>query len=209
MTDNNYTHITVILDKSGSMEGLKADTMGGFNSFIEQQASMPGKVELSLIQFNHDYEICYKNKKISTVPKLTEEMFRPVGYTALYDAIGRGIVEAGQFFEALPEDARPGKVVFVIITDGAENSSKEYTHDRIKTMIAEQSDKYSWNFTYLGANQDAFAVGASMNITNSATYSTRKTRTAFMSVSDNIKSLRCSASNKMDSYSAAQLKSMV
>jgi hypothetical protein len=209
VTDSSYTHITVILDKSGSMEGLKADALGGFNSFVEQQASIPGKVELTLIQFNHNYEISYKNKKISTVPKLTEETFRPVGYTALYDAIGRGITETGQFFAALPEDARPGKVVFVIITDGAENSSHEYTHERIKNMIAEQTDKYSWNFTYLGANQDAFVVGSSMNIPNSATYSTSKAKNAFDAVSVQICGLRSSSGTKMQNYSAAQLKSMV
>lgn len=155
------TDITVVLDRSGSMEIIKDDTQGGFDHFVAEQAKLPGECRLTLVQFDTEYEFVHRGVPIAEVPKL---LLVPRGNTALLDAIGRAINETGKRLSDLPEEQRPAHVIFAIVTDGQENSSREFSLAKIKEMIQHQTDVYNWRFTYLGANQDAIAEAAKMGI---------------------------------------------
>jgi uncharacterized protein YegL len=162
--NKDHTDITIILDRSGSMESIKTDVEGGFATFLEEQKKLPGKATLSLVQFDTEYEAVYSGKPIAEAPALK---LVPRGPTALHDAIGRTINAIGERLSKLPEADRPGKVMVVIITDGHENSSSEFSAAMVKDMITHQTEKYSWDFTYLGANQDAVLVASQMGILSS------------------------------------------
>jgi hypothetical protein len=156
MTDPRRTLIAVLLDRSGSMETIKSDTEGGFNAFIDSQRGQAGDVRVTLAQFDTDYDVVYANRPVREVPVLD---LQPRGMTALYDAVGRLITDIGAELAALPEAQRPGSVVIVVLTDGHENSSREWTHEAVSTAIRRQESEYSWDFLFLGANMDAVAVG--------------------------------------------------
>ena len=160
----DFTDITVVLDRSGSMGSVRDDTIGGFNTFIGEQKKIEGKCNLTLVQFDTEYEFVHKGQNITKVASLDHSTFVPRGMTALLDAVGRAIVETGQRLAEMNEDDRPNKVIFVIQTDGAENASKEYNRAKVMEMIKLQQDKYNWEFIFLGANQDAISTGASMGI---------------------------------------------
>lgn len=165
----DFADITVVLDRSGSMSSVRADTIGGFNSFIEEQRKVPGECNASLVQFDDQYEVVYTAKPVKDAPALTTETFVPRGMTALLDAIGRTINETGKRLSVIPEADRPGKVIFVILTDGGENSSKEYTREKVFEMITHQKSAYQWDFVFLGANQDAISTGAGLGIARGST----------------------------------------
>ena len=152
--------ITVLLDRSGSMESIKTDVEGGFNRFVIDQAKAPGECLLTLVQFDTvSIDTVHTAVKIGDVPALVLE---PRGGTPLLDALGRTIVVTGERLKAIPEADRPGKVLFLVVTDGQENSSREYTKDRIRQMVEEQENKWKWEFSYLGANVNAFAESGAM-----------------------------------------------
>lgn len=161
MTDSNYTDITFVLDRSGSMASVVNDTVGGFATFVKDHQALSGNVRMTLVKFDHEYLVDYTSLPVNDVPTLN---FQPRGRTALRDAVGRAIVEAGERFVAMPESKRPGKVIFVILTDGYENASREFTGQQVKVKIEEQQDRWNWQFMYLGANQDAITVGTDMGI---------------------------------------------
>lgn len=165
-----YTHITVILDRTGSMESVKTDTIGGFNKFLKDQKAVPGEATLTLVQFDHQdpYEVIQDFVPIQEAKDLTTATFVPRGWTPLLDAIGRGINDLGAKLAAKPEDQRPEKVLFVILTDGYENASKEFSREKVFELIKTQTDVFKWQFMYLGANQDAIAVGAGIGIPKTA-----------------------------------------
>ena len=158
---NDLTDVTVVLDRSGSMQSCRDDAEGGLNTFIEEQKKQPGETLFTLVQFDTEYEFVHKGKPIRDVGPCE---LVPRGMTALLDAVGRAIAETGERLAAMPEPDRPGLVVFVIVTDGQENSSKEYTKPQIKEMIERQQNDYKWQFTFLGANQDAFAEAHGIGI---------------------------------------------
>jgi hypothetical protein len=166
MVDNNLTVVVAILYRSGSMQNLRSDTIGGFNSFITEQKKGTGKVNITLVQFDNEYQIDYEGKDINEVPELNEETYVPRGGTALLDACGRTINAIGMRLAATEEDKRPGQVIFLIITDGEENSSKEFTRTQVKEMITHQEEKYNWNFVFMGGGDVNFqkAQGASFGI---------------------------------------------
>jgi hypothetical protein len=196
-----YTDITFILDRSGSMSSIYADTVGGFNSFVNDQKEAEGEAKLTLIQFDTYYELNYLGVDIKDVPDL---VFQPRGMTALLDAIGRGILETGKRLDALEEDEKPSTVLFVIITDGGENASREFTKDKINEMIKHQTEIYSWDFVFLGANQDAIETGTSLGISagNSMSYQAQAgfATQAFASVSNNATLLRGGDLSKKAEY---------
>lgn len=169
MTKPNFTDITVVLDRSGSMHSLVDDVIGGFDKFIEDQKQIEGEANLTLVQFDHKYEFVYNNVPINKVGKLE---YHPRGTTALLDAVGRAINETGERLSKLKEEERPSKVVFVIITDGLENSSREFKKNQIKNMIEEQTNRWQWEFIYLGANQNAFneAQDIGINVNNAVNF---------------------------------------
>lgn len=168
------THITVVLDDSGSMDMILTDTLGGYNTFVREQkkTAKPGDT-FSLVTFKG---YLHRNVNISTVEELTTQTYKPRGGTPLLDTLGNSILELGQHFSEMKEEDRPSKVLFVIITDGEENASREYTRDEVKTKITHQTDKYKWEFVYLGANQDAIKQGHNYGIgmNNSMSYGTNK-----------------------------------
>ncbi|MET9492334.1 vWA domain-containing protein [Nocardia sp. NPDC006630] len=149
----------MLLDRSGSMQSIKTDTEGGFDAYIEQQREVPKRIEVTLAQFDTEYELVYANRPLAQVPPL---QLQPRGMTALYDAVGRLITDVGSELAARDEAERPGTVILVVLTDGHENSSKEWSHAAVKALITQQQDTYDWNFLFLGANIDAVAIGTDM-----------------------------------------------
>jgi hypothetical protein len=188
----DLTDITMVVDRSGSMESIKSDAEGGINSFIDQQKQEPGEALLTLVQFDTDYEFVHKGKPIKQAPAFK---LVPRGSTALLDAVGRAINETGARLAAMEESQRPGLVVFVIVTDGQENSSKEFTRERLRQMVQHQQSVYKWQFTFLAANQDAFAEGASMGIAQDgiAAFSVGKVRGTYDSAAKKMSRMRKAA----------------
>jgi hypothetical protein len=156
-TKIDYTHMAVILDRTGSMESIRDDTIGGFNAFLNEQKQQPGKATLTLVQFDSQdpYEAIHQVKTIKEVPELTKETYVPRATTPLLDAIGRGINDLGKCLADMKEDDKPSKVVFVVITDGQENASREFRRDQILKMINEKEKQYGWQFVFLSADLDA------------------------------------------------------
>lgn len=171
MTDATYTHIAFLLDRSGSMQTIKTDTQGGFDAYIASQRSQPGRCTVTLAQFDEHYEEVIVATDIGAVPPLD---LQPRGTTALNDSIARLVLSTGDHLSALPEEQRPGTVIFGIMTDGLENASKEWSRAAVKKLIEQQEQQYDWTFSYLGANQDAVEVGATLGIPapRSLTYGT-------------------------------------
>lgn len=161
---NDLTEIAVILDRSGSMSVIRDDAIGGFNTFLEGQKAVPGEAKFTLVLFDDKYETVMFRKDLREAEPLTEQTFVPRGSTALLDAIGRTVNEIGAQLAQMPENERPSKVIVAILTDGMENASKEFTRPQIAEMVKHQEEKYAWEFLYLGANQDAFAVGGALGV---------------------------------------------
>jgi Mg-chelatase subunit ChlD len=189
---NDTTDITIVLDRSGSMQAIRSDTIGGFNSFLADQRKIPGKARLTVVQFDHEFETVFQGRDIHEPFLLTEETFVPRGNTALYDAMGRAIADAGSRFARLSESLRPKRVIFVVITDGAENASTEYSRARVAAMVKDQRETYNWEFVFIGANQDAVTKGAEIGIAIAANFvaDASGTSTAFANVSRGIANYR-------------------
>jgi hypothetical protein len=160
MPRKNHTEIVCIIDRSGSMESIRSDAIGGFNAFIEEQKKIPGTASVSLVLFDNEYETPYINKDIKQIEGLTDKTFVPRGGTALFDAVGKTINSTSAKIASMKKEDRPEKVVVCILTDGEENSSKEFTGDQIKVMIDNQKGQSQWSFIFLAANQDAFATAS-------------------------------------------------
>lgn len=168
-----YTHITLVVDRSGSMAPIRTDAEGAVNQFVTDQKAVPGQATLKLIEFDApgngaDWYHVVHDSDIQGAPSYRLE---PRGSTALLDAIGRAIIETGNFLANKTEDQRPEHVVFVVQTDGQENSSKEHTLEAISAAIKKQTDIYKWQFLFLGMGPDTFAQGHAMgfqNVTRSA-----------------------------------------
>lgn len=193
-----FTDITFVLDRSGSMKDVRKDTIGGFNAYIEAQRKVPGECVVSLVQFDDVYEPLYAAKPIQEAPLLSQETFVPRGFTAIFDAIARTIIETGKRLAAMSENQRPEKVIFVILTDGKENASQEFRdREKVFEMVGHQRDVYHWDFVFIGANQDAIKVGAGLNIGagSTMTYAANSmgTQDAFTSVSNYTAHTRSSA----------------
>lgn len=197
----DHTDITIVLDRSGSMATVARDTIGGFNRFLDDQKAVSGTADITLHQFDDQFDIVLDTADIKSAEHLTDKTFVPRGNTALLDAIGRAINQTGNRLELTPERAKAAKVVFVIITDGKENASKEYDKDKVFEMIKHQTDKYQWQFVFLGANQDAIAAAAGIGIcaANAMKYAHNAvgTQALFCSTSDNLRSFRTGASADM------------
>lgn len=189
---SDLTDVTVIMDRSGSMISCREEAENGLNHFVEEQKKQPGECLFSLVQFDNEYEFVHRGEKIANVPKFT---LVPRGMTALLDAVGRAISETGIRLSVMNESDRPGLVVFVIVTDGGENGSHEFTRQQVRQMIERQKEVYKWKFTFLGANQDAFAAAGSLGIDLSAVanYATRSSKQAFSGASGNVSRMRGSA----------------
>ena len=158
------TELVFILDKSGSMGGLEKDTIGGYNSMLEKQKAVPGECLITTVLFDNDYELLHDRIDIRAGSPITEKEYAVGGSTALLDAIGRTIHKIGNAQMNTADDYRAEKVMFVIITDGEENSSREYSAEKVKAQIQRQKEKYDWEFIFLGANIDAVETAGRFGI---------------------------------------------
>lgn len=158
------TELVFILDRSGSMSGLEADTIGGFNSLLAQQRQKDGEAILSTVLFDDQMEVLHDRVNIKMVKDLTDEDYIVRGCTALLDAMGKAIKHINKVQKSLPEDEQPEKTMFIITTDGMENSSHEYTYEKIKKMVEKKQSKKHWEFLFLGANIDAIGTAANLGI---------------------------------------------
>jgi len=165
---NEKTHIICILDRSGSMSSIMQDSIGGFNTFLEQQKELPDDATITVALFDDRYELLYDNVDIKKAKELTSKEWFPRGTTALYDAIGKTINSEKARFTKMGDD-KPTKVLVCVVTDGHENASTEYKINNIKDLIKD-CEKQDWNFIYLAANQDAFDVGTSFGISGANTF---------------------------------------
>jgi hypothetical protein len=204
----NLTYIIFVVDRSGSMSSICKDMIGGFNSFIKKQKKINGDCKVFFYQFDTDYDTVYENLDLQLVADLTDKTYVPRGGTALYPSLGKTIEDIGKRLSAMSENERPERVLFVTITDGEHNSSLEnvngkridrktfhqFTADQVKSMVEHQTQVYKWDFAYIGANQDAWAVGSSMGVSNNLNYvaSAAGTKNMFDNLSDSTATYRSS-----------------
>ena len=160
----NLTEVVFILDRSGSMSGLESDTIGGFNSMIKKQKEEKGYANVTTILFDDEIEMLHKSVDIREVKNITSKDYYVRGCTALLDAIGYGINYMINVQKSKDKDKKADNVLFIITTDGYENSSKEYSYEKIKSMITKQKEKYNWQFLFIGANIDAISTAKSFGI---------------------------------------------
>lgn len=208
----DYTDITLVIDRSGSMNSINRDMEGGLKTFIEEQKKVDGKCLLSYYSFDDRFE---EHFVASDIQSISEIKIEPRGMTALLDAIGKSINNTIERFEKLTKTKKPKHVIFMIITDGQENSSREYTNELVKSLIEKQTKDSNWNFVYLGANQDAFSSGQSMGFSGatSMTYTADRAGITNMigSTIRNVNSLRYGqvqsmSYNDQDRKDAASIK---
>lgn len=158
------TEVVFILDRSGSMSGLEADTIGGFNSMIEKQKKEEGEAYISTILFDDRSEVIYDRVPVNKVEPMTDRQYYVRGCTALLDAIGGAINHIGNVHKYARKEDIPEKTIFIITTDGMENASHIYDYSKVKKMVEKQKKKYGWEFLFLGANIDAIEVAGRFGI---------------------------------------------
>lgn len=160
----DLTELVFILDRSGSMQGLESDTIGGFNSLLEKQKRQPGEALVSTVLFDSQSDVLHDRVKLSSVRPITDRDYFVRGCTALLDAVGGAIRHIGNIHKyARPEDV-PEHTLFVVITDGMENASHRYTARQVREMILRQKERYGWEFLFLGANIDAVETAGDLGI---------------------------------------------
>jgi uncharacterized protein YegL len=167
--NKNVTEIIFLLDRSGSMSGLESDTIGGFNAFVNKQSQLEGETLVTAVLFNDQYEVLCNGFNAMDV-RLTEREYYVRGCTALLDAVGQTILDVGHRLSKTNEEQKPGKVIFVITTDGMENASREFTYEKVKELIKHQQEKYNWEFIFMGANIDAVREADSLGIETDNAY---------------------------------------
>jgi len=162
----DYTHMTVILDRSGSMDEIRDDIIGGFNGLLGDHKAQPGKATMTLVQFDGQdpYEVLHRFKPLRDVPPLDRSTYVPRGGTPLFDAVGRGINDIEAALGKLAEADRPTKVIFAIVTDGEENSSVEFGKEQVTKMIKAKTDENAWEFVFLSADLAAFEEAGEIGV---------------------------------------------
>lgn len=187
------THVVIILDSSGSMEKIKADTIGGFNSFLADQEDEPGTATVSLYDFNTDVDCEFQGRLLEEAPRLDRDRYTPSGRTALYDAIAIASVNEGDRLRGVATDARPDQVVVVILTDGKENAS-ETSQKRVREIVEQRQAESGWEYLFIGANQDAILAASEVGIEEERAlnmdHSEEGAEAAYNSVSENISQAR-------------------
>lgn len=187
----SHTHITVLLDRSGSMESVRTDTVGGFNAFVAQQQVAPGQVTLTLVQFDSQdpYEVLRSAVPVRDVTPLTVEQYVPRASTPLYDAIGRGIIDLDALMAKTPQAWRPTNLLLVIVTDGQENSSREFSRRDIRRLL-ESRKKQGWDVVYLssdlGSLNDARSLGVDYDSSLLFDRNPKGVADAFQSMGDSV-----------------------
>lgn len=211
MADTNLTWLVFLLDRSGSMQSIKSDVVGGFDAFLAEQRAGEGHCVVTLAQFDHEYQVVYSGLPLDQVPSLT---LAPRGNTALLDSMGTLITGTAAQIEALPEADRPGTVVVAIMTDGHENASREWRRPDIKALVEQQTDGHGWEFLYMGTDQDAVEVGRGLGVKDgkAVTYARGKSREAMIAAAGNVRNYRtaklANANAAMPDFSDAQRESL-
>ena len=203
---NDFTKIACVLDRSGSMNGgMILEARNGFNNFVEEQKKEPGYASITVTIFDDKIEKLYAGN-LENCPELTKENFFPRGMTSLYDAIGTTISSVGVELSQLAEGDRPGKVIVLIITDGFENSSREYYSYKIKDMIKEQREKYNWQFIFMGANEESIGDAKDLGIGVRLRYNFTQSgsRDAYSAMSASASVLRSGESVNSNTYTNFQ-----
>jgi len=192
--NSNLTDLTIIVDRSGSMSNMQQEAENGVNQFIENQRRSSGECNFSLAQFDTVYELVYDNIPIQDVGRYS---LVPGGMTSLLDAVGKTINTIGNRLVEIPPEKRPGLVIVVIVTDGAENASQEFNREQIRNMIELQQNTYNWQFTFLGANQDAFAEAIQLGIDlgGVSNYTVNCAGQMFNAASNNVTRMRSAAAS--------------
>lgn len=200
------TEIVVVLDRSGSMSAIREDAIGGFNTFLDEQAKEPGECRVSLIQFDNRHDVVFEGQTAARAPRLDETTFIPRGSTALRDAIGRGV---GLLAERMAKAKAKTLAVIAILTDGMENASVEIAPQQLKDLLDDCAKK-GWGVLYLAAGQDAVAVGRDMGIAGnvSADFAPDHIQGAYVAASSNVRSFRQSGDVASLSFSAVQRSAM-
>ena len=161
--------IIYVLDRSGSMGHLTGDTIGAYNAYLDEQKSADGETRITTVLFDDKYELLFDGARLDDA-YLDHEKYYVRGMTALYDAVGKTILDVGHRLSVTPESERPEKVIFIITTDGYENASREFTQKKVKEMITHQSEKYNWEFLFFGANIDSAEVADTIGVNPSMAY---------------------------------------
>jgi len=191
------TEVVFILDRSGSMRGLEADTIGGFNSMVEKQRKEEGEALVSVVLFDDQVEIPYDRVPVDKVETMTDSQYYVRGCTALLDAIGGAVHHIAKLHKNLPENEVPEKTLFIITTDGMENASRRYGAQQVKDMIQRQKERYGWEFLFLAANIDAVEAAEHIGISRSRAANYRAdeagTERMFGAMSKAVSAMRCRA----------------
>ena len=192
---NNITELVFILDKSGSMCGMEEDTIGGFNSMIEKQKKLDGKVYVSTVLFSNNSQVLHDRVDIEKIEPMTEMQYNVGGSTALFDAIGSAIKHIGNVHKYAREEDVPQHTMFIITTDGMENASHTYSSAEVKKMISRQEEKYGWEFLFVAANIDAVETARNIGIRKERAanyeYSKKGTRNIYAAVDCAVSAMRC------------------
>ena len=204
------TEIVFILDRSGSMSGLEKDTIGGYNSLIKKQKKEEGEAYISTVLFDDRTEVLHDRVGLDKIKPMTEEEYYVRGCTALLDAVGGAIHHIGNVHKYAREEDRPEKTLFIITTDGQENSSRMYTYENVKRMVERQKEKYGWEFLFLGANIDAVEEAGRFGIKpeRAVNYECDEIGTAvnYRALNKAVSRVRNCAANEMDKALAADWK---
>ena len=204
------TEIVFILDRSGSMSGLEKDTIGGYNSLIKKQKKEEGEAYISTVLFDDSTEVLHDRVGLDKIKPMTEEEYYVRGCTALLDAVGGAIHHIGNVHKYAREEDRPEKTLFIITTDGQENSSRMYTYEKVKRMVERQKEKYGWEFLFLGANIDAVEEAGRFGIKpeRAVNYECDEIGTAvnYRALNKAVSRVRNCAANEMDKALAADWK---
>lgn len=197
--------LVVIIDESSSMMNVTDKTIRGFNEFLETHQQLPGEALLTLVKFNTKYEIVHNGVNVKDITKLDNKTYSPMGMTALLDAVGRSIDEVGKRYDTMKKKDKPGKVIFLIMTDGEENSSKEYKLEQIKEKIQQRQTKNEWEFVFMGANQDAWDAASNMGMQGAVNYTVNDTVRAFSGAAYySMNSRMYSKKTSLDNFSLTQ-----
>lgn len=192
----SLTELVFILDRSGSMSGLESDTIGGYNAMLEKQKSEHGEAVITTVLFDDKYELLHDRINIRGIAPITDKEYYVRGNTALLDAVGKTINKIRNAQKHTAEDERAEHVMFVITSDGMENASREFSHEKVRKMIEHQKSKYGWEFIFLGANIDAIATAARFGISEdrAANYNADSEGTAlnYAVISETVSCLRAS-----------------